>query len=209
MSQTRLILVEGLPGTGKTTIAGWICRRLRRGGVLARVLLEDDAGMPGDWDVGDRRMPAQGYARRMLELWARWAETHANEGVLILDCAFLQNPLNEMIFRGATDAQAEDYARAIAAILRPLDPVCVYLRRESAAESIAFAKAAKGEGWANRVDKSLAELGCPNLFERRYQLEFALLSAVGHVLCEVSAGDWRGTKKRIRRELCPRYRPRG
>ena len=209
MNQTRLILVEGLPGTGKTTISGWIYRRLKRKGVPAEVLLEDDAGMPGDWDIGDtgRRLPAQDYARRMLELWGRWAETNAGEGVLILDCAFMQNPLNEMIFRGASDAQAEAYIRSIAAILGPLHPVCVYLRRGSAEVSIAFAKAAKGAGWANRVDNALAELGCPDLFERRYRLEFALLSSVDHVLCEVSGRDWSSAKKRIRRVLCPSYRP--
>jgi len=210
MNQTRLILVEGLPGTGKTTISGWIYRRLKRKGVPAKVLREDDAGMPGDWDIdADKHLPASEYARRMLELWQHWAENHTDEGVLILDCAFMQNPLNEMMFRGAPDAQAEAYVRSIAAILEPYDPVCVYLRRESAQASIEFAQAAKGKGWASRVDKMLAALGCPDLFERRYTLESALLSSMDHVLCDVNGSSWRDAKKRIRRRLCPSYRPQG
>ena len=207
MNQTRLILVEGLPGTGKTTISAWIYRRLKRKGVPARVLLEDDPDMPGDWIIdADRHMPVQEYAHRMLKLWQQWAGNYTGEGVLILDCAFLQNPLNEMMFRGASDAQAGAYVRAVAAILQTLNPVCVYLRRESPEASIAFAKAAKGAGWSSRVDKALAELGCPDLFERRYDLEFALLSTMDHVLCEVNGSDWRGAKKRIGRALWPRYK---
>ena len=236
----KLILVEGLPGTGKTTISNWIFEILTDRGKQAELLLEDDerlpsnfahiAGIPKDalpnlpadavlartdhyiyadlrqcakgyrrWDIGDeynKHISAEEYARCALEWWQNWARNYAGESICVMDSAFLQNPVNEMIFRGATDAQTEAYIRAVAEALAPLHPVCIYLRRESAEESISFAKAAKGSGWAKGVGSALQKLHCPDLFERRFRLEYSLLSSMDHILCEVNGSDWSAVKKK-------------
>lgn len=249
--KTKLILVEGLPGTGKTTLSNWICELLKDQGKQAELLFEDDekipsnfcniAGIPQNvflsllidesqimaailartdnyiyinldkctevianqlkrWDIGDeynRFISIKEYALCTLEWWQNWVKNYRNKSILIMDSAFMQNPINEMIFRGATNIEVESYIYAIAEVIKPLDPVCVYLRRGNAEESISFAKIVKGNNWAESVDRALIRLNCPDLFERRFNLEFSFLSSMANIVCDVNGNDWSDAKKRI------------
>ncbi|WP_113930375.1 hypothetical protein [Bacillus sp. P14.5] len=46
----KLILVEGIPGAGKTTACGYIGKKLKEGGSQARVYLEGDLDHPADYE---------------------------------------------------------------------------------------------------------------------------------------------------------------
>lgn len=153
------------------------------------------------WDMGDegnRLISVGEYLPCALERLGKWADDNANrEEALIIDSGYLQNPINEMFFRGADDNETREYIRQIYAKLRLFSPVCVYLRRNSADEAIAFAKEAKGEVWASRVDALLNESGQSGMFERRFRLELELLPLTSHIICEVNGWDWDDAKRSI------------
>jgi len=243
----RLIFVEGLPGTGKTTISQWLFNLLQASGKPTVLLLEFDekspsnfchmAGIPKDifnslytekiktvyketnnfiylkidkcpeniqqelkrWDIGDEfntLLSLHEYIKCTLEWWQNWVNDNKNLSVTVLDSAFLQNPINEMIFRKASNADVKSYISAIADILVPFSPLCIYLRRNNAEESINFAKAAKGLRWAAGID-GLKDIGCADLFERRFVLEYELLSTMEHLVCEINGHDWTEAKAKI------------
>jgi len=102
-----------------------------------------------------------------------------------------------MLFRHAADDDVRMFISAITKILTPLNPVCVYLRRESAVEAISFAKAVKGSGWAERVDRLLKQTGCENMFEQRFELELELIQRVESLCCFISGDNWDETKRSI------------
>ena len=235
----RLILVEGLPGMGKTTLSEKIYKLLSEQGIKTELLLEGNARIPsnfcniagvpkGDftdcieesiiaikktdnyifvnlsgcseetakqlqrYDVGDefnKFISAQEYSRCTLEWWQNWASNISLDTVLILDSAFMQCPINEMIFRKASNIEVEAYIRAIAEIIKSLNPVCIYLRRENAEIAINFAKAVKGEHWTKGIE-GLKDFGCPDLFERRFALENILLSMLPNIVCDIANFDW-------------------
>lgn len=247
----RLILIEGLPGTGKTAISQWLCDLLRKKGESVVLLIEDDESIPSNfrdiagipknifnssfadspaisssvlkqtehyvylninkcykemqddirrWDIGDEcntSLSLQDYIMCTLEWWYDWAQNHTGKPITIMDSAFMQNPINEMIFRKATNPEIKPYISAIAELLAPLSPLCIYLRRNSAAESIEYAKAAKGPKWSEAVDQALQQSGCTDLFQRRFELEYELLSAMQHFVCEIQGGDWSEAKIKI------------
>jgi len=152
------------------------------------------------WDIGDeynKFVSVPQYACCTLDWWQNWVNHYKNEASLIMDSAFMQNPINEMIFRGATNSEIELYIRSIAELLKPLSPVCIYLRRESAVESISFAKDVKGNNWANVLDRALIRLNCPDLFERRFELEPLLASSITNVICDIKGSDWSKAKEKI------------
>jgi len=120
-------------------------------------------------------------------------------GTVIIDSGFLQNPINELLFRKATDDEVRTFIHDISVLPKPLSPVCVYLRRNDAEEAIAYAKKAKGDGWANRVDELLKQSGCENFFQRRFQLELELLPTVEHIVCEIDNDNWSEAKSQIER----------
>ena len=145
------------------------------------------------YDIGNeynKFISVQEYARCTLEWWRYWTANKVDDSILILDSAFLQCPINEMIFRGASDSEIKTYIQEIAKIIQLHNPICVYLRRKNAEESINFAKTNKGEGWAKRVDEKLIELGCPDLFERRFILENTLLTTIPNIICYINDKDW-------------------
>ena len=246
MSNYKLIFVEGLPGTGKSTLSERIFKLLVNQGVSAELLLESNEKLPSSfwhvagipksnftnlfvndaiiketdnyffvdmrkcteesakdlqrYDVGNeynKYISSQEYARCTLEWWRSWASDIATESVLILDSAFLQCPINEMIFRGSSDKDITVYIQAIAETIKPFNPICIYLRRENAKIAIDFAKAAKGEHWAKGIDELLSQLGCSDVFERRFCLEQSLLSLIPNIVCNINGYDWSDVEAKI------------
>jgi len=253
----RLILVEGLPGTGKTTMTQRIAQRLAAKGEAVTALYEGDERIPCDfyemagiplgefeafraehlnvedarwvislrtasyvylrldrcadfaadafrkWDMGDERnlqASVAHYVPCALERLDAWVDSYKDSGeTVVIDSGFLQNPINELLFRGASDDEACSFVQGILHRFGPLHPVCVYLQRESAEAAVSFAKQAKGSDWASRVEALLAELNCPDLFARRYALEQKLLPLLPHILCPVRGADWSGADREIER----------
>jgi len=103
-----------------------------------------------------------------------------------------------MIFRKASDLEVKTYIQAIAEIIRPFAPFCIYLRRENAVKSINFAKTVKSENWAIRVEKLLTELGCLDVFDRRFDLEQTLLPLFPNIVCDISGYDWSDAEAKIK-----------
>lgn len=251
----QLILVEGLPGTGKTTATQRITEHLASKGINAAPLLEGDSEIPCDfyetagvpieefetfcashpevadnlsgislrtmnyvylrldrcsefvadtfrkWDMGDelnQQVSVAQYIPCALERIDHWVAANLdNENTVIIDSGFLQNPINELLFRGAYDAQVCSFIQNIAERFMPLHPMCFYLKRESAKIAIDFAKQAKGPDWAARVDTMLQEAGCSDLFEHRFELELKLLPSLSHIICSILGEDWSDMDRNI------------
>ena len=251
----RLILVEGLPGTGKTTISKWLAAALTSRGESVALMSEGDERVPCDfyntagipkkefeslcakhnfdrdtllkialstknyvclrldkcpdnvlekikcWDMGEesnQHITIADYISCALERLEYWAASQmSNSETIIIDSGYLQNPINGLLFRGATNEKVRTFVNAISDLLNPLNPVCIYLRRGNAEESISFAKMAKGKGWADRVDKLLTQRGCENLFQRRFELELELLPNMENLICYIYGNNWEDAKRSI------------
>jgi len=153
------------------------------------------------YDIGDeynKFISVKDYVQCTLEWWGYWVDSYVKDSVIVLDSAFLQCPINEMIFRGASDNEVLTYIQHIAEIIKPFNPICIYLRRESAKIAIDFAKEVKGEKWVKGLD-GLVELGCADLFERRFRLENLLLPEIPGITCNITDIDWSDAINKIQR----------
>ena len=231
----KLILIEGLPGTGKTTISKWLSAVLVDKGESIILLNEGDekipcdfyeiAGIPkSEFDLLCSENPSErewlinagsftknyvflridNCPNHIAEEIKQWDMGDAsNRAITIADyvsCALerLQNPINELLLRHATNSDIRAFINAITDMINPLNPVCIYLRRDSAEQAIAFAKMAKGKSWADRVDNLLKETGCENLFQDRFELELELLQNVESLICHICGDNWNDAKKAIK-----------
>ncbi|MFC4587020.1 P-loop NTPase family protein [Sphaerisporangium corydalis] len=173
---TRLILVEGMVGAGKSTVAERIAGRLVARGEQARAFNEfapdhpirteavdllraahpEPVWSPGD--VGedglarDRRVYADGQWDRLAGRCRFGRET------LVLESTFLQNSVLPPFLDGAPPARVVAVAAGIVRRLAPAAPLLVYLRPTDIAAAVERVHRARGEPWSSWNLASVAGL---------------------------------------------------
>ena len=154
MAASRLILVEGMIGSGKTTTAGHLGDWLSGRGEDVRAFDEGAADHP----IRTRRVdellaaPAPGDSGAYSAgQWRRLAERCLRDGqTVILESIFLQNSVMPAFIDGAPAATVDQICAGIQRQAAAAEPFLVYLRPTDIAAAIARVHQARGEPWSSR-----------------------------------------------------------
>lgn len=96
-------------------------------------------------------LPWQVEMPLMLEKWQSFVRNADKDSVYVFNCVLLQNPMCETMMRfGFSAEQSFDYIRKIADIVKPMNPVVVYLKNDDIAECIRRTSAQR-DGWLDGV----------------------------------------------------------
>jgi len=150
----RLILIEGMIGSGKTTTAERLADWLSRRGEDVRAFDEGAADHP----IRTRRVdellaaPVPGdpgvYSAGQ---WRRLAGRCLRDGqTIILESVFLQNSVIPAFIDDAPVAAVTEICTEIQRQAAPAEPFLVYLRPADIAATIARVHQARGEPWSSR-----------------------------------------------------------
>lgn len=163
MQKTKLILVEGLPGSGKSTTAHLLTRQLRRQGYDARWYYEQQTPHPLPYRA------ARGVSELVqasLHDWRRFAEQAGEEEITVLESSFFQHALLALLAHEADARTLDAYLGARQELIERLEPKLIYLRREDVTGAVREVCRARGAGW----QEHFVRVATHNPYSRRHGL---------------------------------------
>src|SRR5262245_13749196 len=162
MLASKLIFVDGLPGSGKSTTAEHIAGELGRTGVPCRLLRERELDHP--LNVGGELHPSGSTTGGQLfaaytvgafveESLTRWdafvREAASVERVNVLDSYPFQNSVRVLSQMDADPATLAGYQSSVERKTAGLDPVLIYLDPGDAAQAVRAITERRGPAWTD------------------------------------------------------------
>lgn len=149
--KTNLIIVEGLPGSGKSTTAAMIADELGKKG--KKVICVDEGSQEHPADYADYDFPDFETERmKILEKWRSFTAKFDKDTIYVFNCIFLQNPMSETMMRfGMDDRDSQNYISEISEIIKPLKPVIIYIDKPDVKKAIDRVIDERGNDWLNAV----------------------------------------------------------
>jgi len=120
-------MVEGFPGSGKSTTAQWVASQIERSGCAPRWIYEQQRPHPVPGPAHDDHGSWDEYFDERVERWAEFAAgVRDGRVVTVLESAFLQSAVMSTLTRDVEPATIVAFLLRIADTLRPLVPTLVY-----------------------------------------------------------------------------------
>ena len=150
----------------------------------------------------------------MLEKWKSFTDYSVLDTVYVFNCVFLQNPMCETMMRfGFSFEKSKEYISQIAEIIKPLEPVIIYLKNNDIRSSVEKASRER-DGWLDAVThyhvngtfgKSINAEGFEgyiSCLEERQKRELDILSAldIESVVLDNPQRDWNSAYEDIRKK---------
>ena len=158
----QIVLVEGLPGSGKSTTAHLLSLHLARHGRTSRWCYEHETPHPIfdraaiDAGVDEGHLPDD-FCDQAMAAWRRLAESAAGaDHSMIVESAFLQLPLHPMLLMDWPDERIAAYLRGVEEATAPARTTAVILRHDDVATAIREAMGWRGEWFADYLDQRVS-----------------------------------------------------
>ncbi|MFB9277605.1 hypothetical protein [Cohnella cellulosilytica] len=93
----KIILVEGIPGSGKSTFARFLSNQFERNGFTCRLFLETTYDHPIIESTGytDHSLFLEAYYER----WAKFLNNFPDEEIVLMESAFFQSPIVHLLHK--------------------------------------------------------------------------------------------------------------
>jgi hypothetical protein len=140
MLDTKLIIIDGLSGSGKSTTCQWLELQLRRNEYRARWFWEGDIDHPLHWWTfwdGREYLPPDfagitisEFIETSLGNWRQFvAVAQAGETLYVAESVLLLMAVGQLLQGDPPPAQLLAYGQRVQALIRPLKPVLIYFRQ--------------------------------------------------------------------------------
>lgn len=145
MIETRLVHVDGIPGSGKSTTAQWIALELQKRNIAADWFMDEHRGNPVTaWDAPDTDL----FITRTLDNWKQFSRlVQSTNTVFVLEGTLL-HILIGLLSEDLDRTRIHACFQAVGDVIRPLDPVLIHLYQADVASALHTIYAERGTEWA-------------------------------------------------------------
>lgn len=173
MIDTRLIVLDGLPGSGKTTTAEWLTAQLQQQNIQTWHLVESDITHPlwwyQFWDGNDYLTPdfdtiaIETFLEASLSKWRGFVDS--SNQLVITESVFFQDAIAMFLMGGATPTRLMEYAREVQQIAQALNPVLIYYRQSDVSSALQKICAIRGKEFEDELVTNMENF--PHLKQRK------------------------------------------
>lgn len=156
---SRVVIVEGIMGSGKSTTVLRIADRLKTSGVSVLGITEGASPHPirFDWDQPWADMPAAQLAKSAAARWRAYANSASmSESITVVDGQLFHGNLTSLFLLDADMALIRGYIHDVVAAIKPLRPLLIYFHQDDVDRAIRVISAERGDAWVKyQVDWKL------------------------------------------------------
>jgi thymidylate kinase len=169
MIKTKLILVDGISGSGKSTTAHYIYRQIKKNGIKVKWIYEQEKDHPISEIDKNKDESDEDHSKRVLvEYPKKWNDfvnkIKDDEYIYIVESFLFQDVLYFPHFLNDLDRNViKEYSHKLINAAKHLDPVIVHLYQKDAKSSMRRNWQRRGDDWKGWVVKSDTDsLYCKN-----------------------------------------------
>jgi len=166
---TRLILVEGCPGVGKSSTAQHLWRQLQRAGHPCRWFSQQEQPHPVAATKGIVRAKGfKEYGTAALRRWRDFASrARRSKEIVVMEGHFFQQLISPLLRADVKPARISKVITRMAQFCAPLKPVMLYLHQPDYAQAMRHILDVRGE----RVEEHYIQQADASIYSRRRDLE--------------------------------------
>lgn len=209
---TQLILLDGLPGSGKSTSAQFVALQCKRNGLPSRWFFELEHGHPiHAFHAWSRKGPEE-FITKTLNNWQRFAaEKKDSNFINIFESTIFQSTLRLLLQSDLPREKIFDYALQVERIISVLQPILIYFEQtdvEAALHSICRKRKSTWEQYITEVIEKSAYgkhrqlqgfKGLVHFFQEYQELTLALCGKYQgrKLILQDAQNDWKGRRAEI------------
>ena len=154
MLQSRLIFVEGIMGSGKSTTARWLARLLRRNGIPAYAVPE---ALPHPtivfrtlphWKQPWRDMTADTLIAQSVRNWQAFVTRSITQpSIVVFDGQLFHGDVTALLLMGCPLPTLQEYVLSLVCLLQPLHPHLIYFYQDNVAQALDVIGTKRGADW--------------------------------------------------------------
>jgi len=226
MIDTKLIVIDGLSGSGKTTTAEWLTQQIQQQGIKIRYFSEYDTAHPlwwyEYWDGNDyvtldyENMPIETFIATSLTKWETFTlALDGSDQPVFAESVFFQDAVAMFLMGDAAPARLKEYARDIQRIIHGLNPVLIYFRQNNPSHALQRICAVRGREFENELVENMESFpflkrqnlkglaGVAALWQDVHELTDFIFDEykIRKLAIETSAGNWPDYRQQILRFL--------
>lgn len=149
---SKLVIVEGIMGSGKSLTTLNIARRLEVSGIPAIGITEGASPHPirFDWDLPWGEVRPTELATSCVAKWRSFVDSSlVTDHISVVDGQLFHGNLTSLFLLEADVDMIAAYCREIVAVIKPLSPLLIYFRQNDIDSAIRLISTQRGETWVN------------------------------------------------------------